>query len=54
MIDQEFINKISKQNDERKKRRLNFIQKFNNDDKYNFKINDDNYGGIEYTKKKLL
>lgn len=52
MIDQEFINKISKQNDESKKRRLNFIQKFNNDDKYNFKINDDNYGGIEYTIKK--
>ena len=52
MIDQEFINKISKQNDESKKRRSNFIQKFNNNDKYNFKINDDNYGGIEYTMKK--
>lgn len=52
MIDQEFINKISKQHDESKKKRLNFIQKFNNDDKYNFKINDDNYGGIEYTIKK--
>ena len=52
MIDEEFIKKISKQYDESKKRRSNFIQKFNNNDKYNFKINDDNYGGIEYTMKK--